>query len=79
MKTDFQLLHYTEVRRAAHAPAALLPGKDPKNAQQLQQRFCHLNFFPTTDVCNKCLNIQCNLLKWKSQENPNSEFLNFFM
>jgi hypothetical protein len=32
MKTDFQILHYIEVRGEAHAPAALLPGKDPKNA-----------------------------------------------
>jgi hypothetical protein len=22
--------------------------------------------FPITDVCNNCLNIQCNLLKWKT-------------
>jgi len=35
--------------------------------------------FLTTDVCNNFLHMQRNLLKWKSQGNLNTEFLNFFM
>jgi hypothetical protein len=75
IKTDFQLWQYTEVRRQTHAPAALLPGKAPERTEQeagwapeqLQKIFSHLNFSPTTDVCNNFLNMQCNLLKWKTQ------------
>jgi hypothetical protein len=33
MKTDFQFWHYILVSGETHNPAALPPGKDPKNAQ----------------------------------------------
>jgi hypothetical protein len=44
MKTDFQLWQYIEVRRETHAPAALLPGKDPQNALNRRLSGHHSNY-----------------------------------
>lgn len=44
IKTDFQLVHYIEVRGEAHAAAALLPGKDPKNALKSRLSGHHSNY-----------------------------------
>jgi len=53
MKTDFQLWHYIGVSGGTHNPAVLLPGKDPKNAQNSRLSGPHGNNYKKKKKKNK--------------------------